>query len=558
MRLPRPVELAAVALIACVACKPSDDDDTESTVADDDAATDDDDSTLDDDDSLSDDDSTSPDDDDTASDDDDSGSDDDDSGSDDDDSGSAPPCAGALVGELGIDAIGQQIVGAESGADFGWLVTGLPDSDSDEGGDVLTLVRGTGSLLVLPGAPGAAVEAGDSVATLAPTRSPGPYGAVEAQDLTEDGVSDLLIVEQGWEPVDELTATVFLLAGPPTTMALDETHAAFLAPDQEYPPFDLGPCGSYSFSPFVTHNGPRPWVSGAGDATGDGVPDIVVGGWMRDIVWGYGKVYLFAGPFEGEYQPEDAVATITGLDPCTLTGWPVALPGDLDGDGVGDVVIGERESDAGGPFSGAVYGFSGPLAGDYTTADADWALLGGDYNRAGWRVVGGSDLTGDGIPDLVVSFWGSCLIDTDDERCGGAYVVPGPMSGTASLAEVAYELETDAILRSPYLDIAVGGDFNADGQADLVLGDRAWPSDWNTTVPLDGIAYVIYGPVTASRSLAAADLRLLGSTSSLAGFSVDFVPDTDGDGTDEIVVGAPYDSDSGAVYIVRGQPCSEP
>jgi len=98
--------------------------------------------------------------------------------------------------------------------------------------------------------------------------------------------------------------------------------------------------------------------------------------------------------------------------------------------------------------------------------------------------------------------------------------------------------------------VSNSGDFNGDGHYDLLLGAT---SESTVNGTLSGAAYVAYGPVSGSSSLNSTDSTLLGSSATdYAGRSV-AACDVDGDGSDDVLVGAwgndDVRADAGAVYI---------
>jgi len=106
-------------------------------------------------------------------------------------------------------------------------------------------------------------------------------------------------------------------------------------------------------------------LAGGGDWSGDGVPDIAVGAPGRRAVSGVGSgaAYLFV--LAGVVPQGRADATLPlgglvaaaagGLSDGDNLGESVALIGDVDGDGVGDVVVGAPTDDDGGSSRGAIW-----------------------------------------------------------------------------------------------------------------------------------------------------------------------------------------------------------
>ena len=287
-------------------------------------------------------------------------------------------------------------------------------------------------------------------------------------------------------------------------------------------------------------------VAAAGDVTGDGLPDMLIGTYIGDGVEAYaGCAYLVRWPSLGERSLAEAEARFLGVAHGDVAGWDVASAGDVDGDGLGDVIIGAY----GVSGVGAAYLLVGPVRGDLSLGDSDALLLGetaGDM--AGYAVSGAGDVDADGYGDVLVGAYGS---DTAGDGAGVAYLVRGPVSGEVSLAAA------DAVLLGAVerdcagLEVAGGGDVNADGFDDLLIG--AVNDDYRGAQ--GGTAYLVLGPVSGSDSLARADITLQSEGSQdHAAESLSMGGDVDGDGLADILVGA-YARDvagnrDGAAYLV--------
>lgn len=259
-------------------------------------------------------------------------------------------------------------------------------------------------------------------------------------------------------------------------------------------------------------------LAATGDLDGDGQPDLVVGAPEADGgAPGSGRVHVYSG------KTGWIVRTLDGESSGDRFGHSVASLGDLDGDGVDDLVVGAPGYDQ---FllgdRGAVYVFSGG------TGAQLWKFVGGSGgNRFGSAVAGAGDVDGDGTPD--VAFSGpNVTVGGGGSNQGYVAVYSGATftflrqwSGTATNEELGHSL-------------AAGSDVTGDGVPDLIAGAPYW----DNTLFLIGDA----GRVRVLSGAASSTVvtTLSGNTASgRFGASVAFVPDADGDGRDEIAVGEP-------------------
>ncbi|MEC7946470.1 MAG: MopE-related protein, partial [Myxococcota bacterium] len=101
----------------------------------------------------------------------------------------------------------------------------------------------------------------------------------------------------------------------------------------------------------------------------------------------------------GTLGPEDAGATILGVETGSEAGRALAGLGDADGDGLGELAVGARGADGG---AGVVSVWSGPLRGELALDTAPTLLSGDPGDQAGRSIAAPGDLDGDGLADLVV------------------------------------------------------------------------------------------------------------------------------------------------------------
>ena len=175
-------------------------------------------------------------------------------------------------------------------------------------------------------------------------------------------------------------------------------------------------------------------VVGPGDLNGDGVPDVLAGG-PGDFIGGSfpGIVRAYSG-LDGS-----VLYTVSGQQNADGFGMALAALADIDGDGRPDFAVGAPYDDATGADSGSAYVFSG----------ASGTLIrkvngGGAGDAFGWSLCDGGDFNGDTMPDLAV---GAPLADAPLADSGKVYlidpvtgVVIDSRSGATALGELGYAL----------------------------------------------------------------------------------------------------------------------
>lgn len=298
-------------------------------------------------------------------------------------------------------------------------------------------------------------------------------------------------------------------------------------------------------------------VAGIGDVNGDGLADVVSGAPRSSGVGSAqfaGKAHVIFGVpglpipalFTDELDGTNGFA-LDGLGEDDSLGASVAGAGDVNGDGLGDLVLGAPGVSS---FAGAAYVVFGTDAGfpasfDLTTLDGTNGFVVAGATPAGLagdQVAGAGDLNHDGIDDLVVAAPGA----------DAAYVVFGSDAGFSAVLDVASLDGTNGFAvagaSSPLIAASGAGDVNADGIDDLVLG-----------LPNSGSAYVVFGsanPFAATVPLASIDgtsgfvLDGSGGTAN-CGRVVSGVGDVNADGVADLAVGA-VDGSDGEVYVVFG------
>ena len=302
-----------------------------------------------------------------------------------------------------------------------------------------------------------------------------------------------------------------------------------------------------------------------GDVDGDGVSELAVGLSGRiDIfdgatgavrykrsVYGHpslGLVVDAAHDFDGDGDLDfcasslDAVFVFRGRDGAVVLrvpdpqppgnfGLALAAPGDLDGDGVGELVVGTPHDGSGGHLAGRVDVVSGASGTVLRTH------YGAAEERLGQAVEAFADIDGDGVPDYFVSapFAGPLERGRVELRSGATGALVWSRAGP-SYSDYGWSIDRL-------------GDLDGDGLPELIVG----APDANTS---QDAGY--YEVVTAL-----GDLRFSeqGTKDLLLGLEVEGVADLDGDGFDDFAVGAAddrvrlYSGASGApIDVLTGAP----
>lgn len=319
-------------------------------------------------------------------------------------------------------------------------------------------------------------------------------------------------------------------------------------------------------------------ISSAGDINGDGFNDIIIAGSNGNS--GTGEIFVVLGQASGFSGSLD-LATLNGtngfrldgVDAGDRAGVRVSSAGDSNGDGLGDLIIGSPFADPGGDAdageSYVVFGTDGVFA-----SAIDLASLNGtngfrlDGIDAGDQASGlgtAGDVNGDGFDDLVIgAIYGE---PGGNSKAGETYIVFGKGSGFTAAFDLATldgtnGFRVDGLGVDDYSgrSVSAGGDINGDGFDDVIIG--ALGVDSST-----GATYVVFGKsdsFSASLSLASLDgdngFRLTGiDTDDRAGRAIDSAGDVNGDGFDDIIIGAVSGDpggfgvpDSGETYVVFG------
>ncbi|NHK29244.1 hypothetical protein FF098_015100 [Parvularcula flava] len=299
-------------------------------------------------------------------------------------------------------------------------------------------------------------------------------------------------------------------------------------------------------------------IENIGDMNGDGVDDILIGSVISGSSYQFDVVFGTSSGLGADFSTTSLNGSngfsITGTD-ARLFGYAVSKAGDINGDGLDDIILGafqEGENGAAFVVFGSSSGFAADIALSSLNGNNGFKLVGiDDGDDAGFSVGGGGDFNGDGYDDLIIGA-------PDGEPYGEGYVVFGTASGFSSTFDLSaldgsngFVLNGTPDLGNDAEGMEFAGDVNADGYDDILVGS-----------PYADEVFVVFGSASglgSSVDLGTIDgnggLLITGTQYARAGVGLAGGGDIDNDGIDDILIGSIFASPNdiaraGQVHVV--------
>lgn len=375
-----------------------------------------------------------------------------------------------------------------------------------------------------------------------------PIVARGVGDVNNDGIDDILIGD-AW--ANDQVGRSYLIFGSknPWSPSFNIT--------------DLNGQNGFVLNGINTSDFSGSFISGLGDINGDHIADFLIGTGIRGIDNVTNQLYVVFGN-KGPLPASFNLADLDGTNGFTINNanskdegsYAIGGVGDINGDGLNDIVIGNPSANNYTGQSFIIFGNQEPWPAQFDLADLDGNngfIINGinEEDLSGYAVSGVGDVNKDGLDDILIAAWWA-------NKYGQIYVLFGskaPWPRIMNLKDLNgfNGFAINGIPASGGYTINGAGDVNHDGYDDILIG-APWA---NKEI---GQSFIVYGNLTFERALNLTNLSeysgfmlngiILGDWS---GDSVSPAGDFNNDGIDDFCIGASQANNAaGQGYIVFG------
>jgi hypothetical protein len=320
-------------------------------------------------------------------------------------------------------------------------------------------------------------------------------------------------------------------------------------------------------------------VSTAGDVNGDNLDDLIVSAYGADPSGkeSAGKSYVIFGKTDNTVINLSDIGTggfvINGENAGDKSGWSASNAGDVNGDGLDDLIIGASKADPNGRTdAGKSYIVFGKTDNTAINLSAIANGTGGFVINServwiNWNTIlvsNAGDVNGDGLDDLIIG--AKSASPNNKAHAGKSYVIFGKTDNTAidlsAIGTAGFVINGEKSGDWSGVSISTAGDVNGDGLDDLIVG--ADQVDLNGKLNI-GKSYVVFGKTDNTEINLSAIVSGTGgfvingeNAYDYSGYSVSTAGDVNGDGLDDLIVGA-YNADpnnqrgAGKSYVIFGK-----
>ena len=350
---------------------------------------------------------------------------------------------------------------------------------------------------------------------------------MESGDFNNDGIDDLLFLTKKSE--------VFVFHGPISGELTKESAAVTLTSSANYyASSEFTPVGDLNNDSYLDFLWSFPRATNTGSLEGSY----------------YGEAGLFWGPLETQIDYTDADHNFYG-EYFDFEGWSAAPAGDLNSDGIDDLMVGSLGYSHYSQGEVVLY-----LDAEDRTDKTSRFYSQDPHGHAGIDVTGQIDINGDGHLDILVSSYDNHNVHFNS---GLVYVLLGPFAEEdeslfdRAIATVSGQARDD---HACYVEAV--GDVNQDGFGDFLIGSNGNDSGGFNA----GAIYLFLGPLEGSHLTSAANMQITGTTeeqylgtmytqqSKLQ--TLNAPGDINQDGFDDILISSPYAEPYGSVHLIYG------